>query len=317
MKKQSLFLFLVFFLAACAPSTPMPTETPIPTATSTLTPVPTSTPTATATPEPWVALAEEYDMPEEIARQLSEMDVSFEENPSSYVEGILVVNNETGEDLFYYDAETGVWVSANRWQHITNAELLRENPISGEEILSDEFFAWLKYLLSQTDSGVGPNVNLVPEITERGEMIELGTSKGNSYLINYPGLLNHGITYADLTASPNNEERRYQVVVNGYEYKGRKYPLILLSRYAPEYISAEVMTEAHQEFDSMQRSPVMKDSQDIWGENDPFVEKSFLVLGKDGVKEAMDAFQHGNPSLVGKPGAVYLTFVSHGELFDN
>ena len=58
-----------------------------------------------------------------------------------------------------------------------------------------------------------------------------------SFLINYPGPLNKGVTYADLTVMVKGEERRYQMVVNGYEDEDQqKHPLNLISHYYPDYM---------------------------------------------------------------------------------
>ena len=137
MKKTYLILIISLLIASCTPSTPMPTETPTPTATATATLTPTPTPTATATPEPWIALAEEYDMPEEIARQLSEMDVSFQENPSPYVDGILVVDNETGADTFFYSEKYNFWVACDEFEGVEK--------MSDTTARSVEMSAWLYY----------------------------------------------------------------------------------------------------------------------------------------------------------------------------
>ena len=149
MKFHHLFLMLLFFLASCTTSTPTPTATPVPT--STLTPIPTVTQSASPTPEAWVAVSEEYGMPVEMARQLEGMDVSFDKDVSPYVDGMLVVNNVTGEHLYYFDAEqTEIWVDVDRFEGTTDIENIKFT-ITEEELRSAEMTAWLYYKASKLE----------------------------------------------------------------------------------------------------------------------------------------------------------------------
>ena len=167
MKSHHLFLILVFFLASCTPSTPVPTATPLPTVTSTLTPIPTITPTATSTPEAWVAIAEKYYMPEEMARQLEGMDVSVEEDLPNVVNSVLVVNEETNEHMFFRD-EHGNWVETDRYERSNGIEDTIKIAVPEEDLIDGTYLAWLNYLASQMDIDYKNIANVSPQISVSG-----------------------------------------------------------------------------------------------------------------------------------------------------
>ncbi len=101
MPKQTLLLVLIFTLTACAQPTPAPTATFVPpTATLTPTPIPTSTPSPTPTPALWQIAMQEYGMPEEQAKKLAGMSVSFE-RVEKYVDGVRVIDGD-GNEIFYF-----------------------------------------------------------------------------------------------------------------------------------------------------------------------------------------------------------------------
>ena len=66
------------------------------------------------------------------------------------VDGVLVTDAETGADTFYFDYQTEFLVAVDCWNQVISAEQLSENPVTGKELLSDEWFPWTKYLLSKT-----------------------------------------------------------------------------------------------------------------------------------------------------------------------
>ena len=321
MRRCLLFFVLVLTLISCSPVQPsqVPTERAV-AFTSTLEPTSTPAPsTPTLTPEellkahPEIVAVEQYGMPQEQAQKLEGLNISFE-RITEHVDGVLVIDQETGAELFYFDYQTEFLVAVDRWNQVTSAEQLSENPVTGEELLSNEWFAWTKYLLSKTEAGVGPDMSILPEVTERGEMLSFAYKK-IFFLINYPGLINKGVTYADVTAVVDGEERRYRTVVNGYEFEGQKYPMSLISHYYPDHIEPEKMAEHSKRFESMARSPIITSTIDSHEKEDPFISS---IYEESSWVAAMDLLQHGNPSSTSRPGSnVYLTLISEGRFFGN
>jgi hypothetical protein len=114
----------------------VPTTTPVPNATSTLTPIPTITPTATSTPDAWVAIANEYGIPQEQAKKLDGLDVVFE-RITKYVDGVLVKDKGTGEDLFFYSEKYKIMVACDEFEGVEK--------MSDATARSVEMSAWLYY----------------------------------------------------------------------------------------------------------------------------------------------------------------------------
>ena len=158
MSRYLLFFVLVLTLVSCSPVQPsqVPTETAV---VLTSTHEPTSTPvppTPTLTPEellkthPEIVAVEQYGMPEDMADKLVGLSVSFEVITKN-VDGVLVNDQETGTDLFYFDRQTEFLVAVDRWPIITSVDRIRENEMTEEELFSDEYFAWLKYVASKLE----------------------------------------------------------------------------------------------------------------------------------------------------------------------
>ena len=136
MSRYLLVFVLVMILVSCSSvqSSQLPTATPVPT--STLTPIPTATQTATSTPEAWVAIAEEYGMPQEQAQKLEGLDVSFE-RINKYVDGVLVTDKETGVDAFFYSEKYDFLVACDGFEGIEE--------MTDSTARSIEMSAWLYY----------------------------------------------------------------------------------------------------------------------------------------------------------------------------
>ena len=158
MSRYSLFFVLVLTMLSCGPVqlTQEPTGTAV-VLTSTLEPTSTSVPlTPTLTPEellkthPEIVAVEQYGMPEDMADKLVGLSVSFEVITKN-VDGVLVNDQETGTDLFYFDNQTEFLVAVDRWPIITSVDRIRENEMTEEELFSDEYFAWLKYVASKLE----------------------------------------------------------------------------------------------------------------------------------------------------------------------
>ena len=149
MSRNILVFVIVITLISCSPaqSSQLPTVTPVPT--STLTPIPIVTQSASPTPEAWVAMTIEYGLPEKMARQLEGVDVSFEIITEN-VDGILITNHETGEDLLYFDLNTEVWVDVDRFEGTSDIENISFT-ITEEELRSKEMTAWLYYKASKLE----------------------------------------------------------------------------------------------------------------------------------------------------------------------
>lgn len=179
MKIKNIILSLIIFtLTACVQAAPAPTATSIPPITmSTEIPIPTKTPlpSPTPTPELWEIAMTEYDICEEQARKLDGLDVSFEP-VKKYVGGVRVIDNKTGEAIFYFDYQTAFLVETDRWLRITEIERIWENEMSREEVFSDEYFAWLKYIASTLEFDEAKiEVNIekkVGEIVAKGWLTE-------------------------------------------------------------------------------------------------------------------------------------------------
>ena len=83
------------------------------------------------------------------AKKLEGMNVTLERWTKN-VDGVLV-KNEAGQDAFWYDPQTEVLVAVDRWPVVTKASTLKENMMTEEELFSDEYFAWLKYMASKLE----------------------------------------------------------------------------------------------------------------------------------------------------------------------
>ena len=166
------FFVLVLTLVSCSPvqSSQVPTGTAV-VLTSTLEPTSTPVPqTPTLTPEellkahPEIVAVEQYGMPQEMADKLVGLSVSFEVITKN-VDGVLV--NESGADVFYFDRQTEFLVAVDRWPRITEIERIWENEMTEEELFSDEYFAWLKYIASTLEFNIEKiEANLEKKVTE-------------------------------------------------------------------------------------------------------------------------------------------------------
>jgi len=113
---------------------------------------------------PEIVAVDEYGIPEVQANKLVGMDVNFEKVTEN-VDGVLVTSNETGADAFYFDLQTEIFVAVDRWPVVTEVERIRENQMTQEELFSDEYFAWLKYLASKLEFDPKKIKTNVPVIT--------------------------------------------------------------------------------------------------------------------------------------------------------
>lgn len=182
MPKQTFLLTLIFTLAACAQPTPAPTATPLP-PTATFTPEPTSTPSPTSTPALWQIAMQEYGMPEEQAKKLAGMNVSFE-RVEKYVDGVRVLDSE-GKEIFYFDEQTKFLVAVDRWPQITEVSRVKENMMTEDELFSNEYFAWLKYVASNLEFNPD-KVNFIPLTTFSLDKHRIVSPKPNKNVPNYP-----------------------------------------------------------------------------------------------------------------------------------
>ena len=187
MKFHHLILFLLFYLAACAPSTSAPTARPVPT--STLTPIPTATQTASPTPEAWVAIAEEYGMPQDQAQKLEGLNISFE-RITEHVDGVLV--KENGVDVFFYSEKYDFLVACDKFDGVEE--------MSDSTGRSVEMSAWLYYKALNYDFNLeGYRASLAQLIAEKIESGKM-TAEEAAEIKNFPMMYYNtgGVPYVGL-----------------------------------------------------------------------------------------------------------------------
>lgn len=257
MKSHHLFLLLLFFLASCTPSTPVPTVTPVPTTTSTLTPVPTITPTAT--PEPWVAIVDEYGLPEEMAKELGDQEFIVSET----IYGMLL-KDETGTVLF--EQIRGEWRKAKHYEWVTAVENFEDAYIPPEEILDGSLHDWAM-------REVIPNVEYEDNRTDKTKFRV--SSYGTLFFYGYPGKSIKGAAYLYTSFG----ELNYRVIVGVLEGEdGKDVPVVRVAGYYPDIDNPKNFNKA---WNTMRIASIIFGSQDYFGEEEPIVEKSQKIIGEN------------------------------------
>jgi len=105
---------------------------------------------STAEEETGSDLYSEYDLPQFVLDGIEGKDVSFDEEVSPYVEGVLITS-ETGEHLFYFNAEEGGgWVETNAFEGTDNIFTITST-ITEEQLKSQKLMDWLYYKASQLE----------------------------------------------------------------------------------------------------------------------------------------------------------------------
>ena len=141
-----------------------------------------------ASPDVWLSLEEwlidnpidamvnGYGMSEEMAKaKLAGVESVKAEVITKYVDGILITNHETGEDLFYFDQNTEMWVDVDRFEGTSDIENITFT-ITEEELRSKEMTAWLYYLASKLEFDPTNINNAHAQVYFSGGVVYIGYS---------------------------------------------------------------------------------------------------------------------------------------------
>jgi len=316
MNRCLLFFVLVLMLISCSPvqpSVPNDAETPLPTFTpSPVPPTPTFTAEELLKAHPEIVAADEFGMPEEQAKKLEGMDVSFA-RVTENVDGVLVTSNKTGADAFYFDLQTEFLVAIDRWPVITEVSRIRENQMTKEELFSNEYFAWLKYLASKLEFD--------PEKINTD--VPMGFVGAMSFEIMTPSPLT-GPNFSDPATAPFKRDEAlgylkvpgpvtdYSILPNFHivEEEGgwRVYPIITTTWSTEDHTDENLKRWE----DGMNVTPlVVSHPVEAYPTSYPnkLVEKTYTGYGREMVEAGYEALQNGDPSQLSKPGMVLDTWI--------
>ena len=284
----------------------------------------------------------DYGMPEAQAQKLAGLDVRFERVTDYVPDGVRVLDSE-GTEVFYYDGQTEFLVAVDRWERITDIERIWENEMTREEVFSDEYFAWLKWVGSTLEWDV-PKIEAnieqkIPQIVAKGFLTQ---EEADEWLAKraFPMIvLSDGFIVPEVSTAPNftdpatNPVKRSEAFAFVHDpaltdkypwFKGgfdtyAIFPNFMLS-FDPEQgeyrvypVIANLLTADEvlkqsvlpKYQDNMNVTPILIDIDSIVANpEDNFEAASFERFGEEKMKAAFRALADGDPSLLSKPGLV-------------